>query len=227
MFKLPNNLVKLPNNTAKQLMNKVVARQNGDVSNGMKKFGYQYDLNYGVNIPTLKQIAQTTEPSHEVANFLRQHYNIREALILSSMVDEPDKITHNDTLNILKILSTVELIQQFARNIFAHTKPIPNLFNEELKENNTWTLLCFWSLGWALRLQKSVDEEYINLIIKELEKEEYYKDKPSSMAIQFLMQSVGENTEYNNKILNLAEYLSKNDNSLMQNTGNEYLWINS
>ncbi len=226
-FKLPNNLLKLPNNTAKQLMNKVVAKQNGDVSDGMKKFGYNYELNYGVSIPVLKQIAKTTEPSHEVATFLRQHYNIREALILSSMVDEPEKITHADIPNILNILSTVELIQQFAKNIFAHTPTLPNLFDNQFKSNSTWILLCLWSLGWALRLRRCVDNQYINQVIEALHTDDYYKDKKHSTAINFCIQSIAENEQYSQNIMDLAKYLIKTDNPLMKQTGEEFIWLNT
>lgn len=226
-FSLPNTVLQQPNETAKQLMKKIANRQNGDVSDSMKKLGYNYEINYGVSIPIIKSIAQTTKPNHSVAVLLRQFSNIREALILSSFIDEPQKITPDKTIDICKLITTQELAQQFAKNLFAHVSPIPHLLSPEFNKNNLFYSLCFWSLGWSIKFNKNTDNQYIELIINELKNSIYYTDNTNSIAIQFVMQAIASKSQYTSSINNLTQQLSNSDVPNMVKTAKEYIWLQS
>lgn len=226
-FPLPKNLLELPNETVKKLMKKVAYYQNGDTVNTMKKLGYNYELNYGVSIPQLKLIANTTTPNHTLAVLLRQFFHIREALILSSMLDEPEKITPEKTVEIGKLISYPELAQQFGKNLFAHVSPLPHLLAPDFIGNNMFYALCFWSLAWALKFNKPIDNEYVELVIKELEKPIYYADNTNSEALLFLMQKIGEKNIFEEKINCLVNEMSRSSIRKMLEIAESYLWLKS
>ncbi len=227
-YPLPDKLLQLPDITIKQLMKKVAAYQNGDVSRAMKKMGFNYPINYGVVIPQLRALANHYQPHHSLAIQLRQHSKIREALILSSMLDEPEKIEINEAIEICDIISNIELAEQFAQNLFAH---IPNLifFVRKIEgKSEIFTTLCFLSLGWGLKLKKEFSESDIDWIISKIERFDYLTNDRNARAIQLVMQAISDYSVNSAiKIKNMAVKLSKSDNSLVAKIGDEFLWLNS
>lgn len=224
-FPLPKNLLDLPNETVKQLMKKVALYQNGDTASTMKKLGYNYKLNYGVSIPQLKLIAQTTKPNHTLAVLLRQFYHIREALILSSMLDEPEKISQKKTVEIGKLIIYPELAQQFGKNLFPYVSPLPHLLTPDFTENNMFYALCFWSLAWALKFNQNIDNKYVELVINELENPIYYDDKSNGEVLLFLIQTMGEKNIFAEKINLLIKKMSLSSIPKMMETAEKYLWL--
>lgn len=226
-FPLPKNLLELPNETVKKLMKKVAYYQNGDTVNAMKKLGYNYELNYGVSIPQLKLIANTTTPNHTLAVLLRQFFHIREALILSSMLDEPKKITPEKTIEIAKLISYPELAQQFGKNLFAHVTPLPRLLTPNFVGNKMFYALCFWSLAWALKFDKKIDNQYVELVIQELKKPIYYNDNTNGEALLFLIQKIDEKNIFEEKINSLLKEMRLSSRQKMIEIAEKYLWLKS
>ena len=227
-YPLPYKLLQLPDITIKQLMKKVAAYQNGDVSRAMKKMGFNYPINYGVVIPQLRELANNYEPDHTLAVQLRQHSKIREALILSSMLDEPEKIEINDAIETCSIITNIELAEQFAQNLFAH---IPNLtfFVRKIEgKSEICTTLCFLTLGWGLKHRNKLSENDIKWILSRIENVNYLTNARNARAIQFVMQSISDYSEDSNiKVNKMAVKLSKYDNPAIARIGNEFLWLNS
>ena len=58
---------------------------NGVVSQSMREKGLDYKLNFGIELPRLKEIAARYEKNHEVAQTLWKE-NIRECKILAGML---------------------------------------------------------------------------------------------------------------------------------------------
>ena len=58
---------------------------NGVVSQSMREKGLDYKLNFGIELPRLKEIAAKFEQNHEVAQALWKE-NIRECKILAGLL---------------------------------------------------------------------------------------------------------------------------------------------
>ncbi len=227
-FPLPDELLQLPDVAIKQLMKKVTAYQNGDVSRAMKKMGFNYSINYGVVIPQLRALANHYQPDHALAAQLRQHSKIREALILSSMLDEPQNMTISDALEICNVISNIELAEQFAQNLFAHLPYVASFVKKIEGKSEICTTLCFLSLGWGLKLKKEFTETDIDWILNKIETFQYLTNARNARSIHFAMQAVYDYSDDSaTKIYNLAVKLSKDDNKLVAKIGNEFLWLNS
>jgi len=61
---------------------------------GMARYGIETEKRLGVKIPQMRKIARTLGRDHKLALDLWDT-GIQEAMILASMVDEPDLVTKN------------------------------------------------------------------------------------------------------------------------------------
>lgn len=227
-FPLPDDILQLPDIAVKQIMKQVVHLQNGDVSKAMEKAGYKYDVNYGVSIPQLRDLATKYKPDKAMAIQLRQYANIREALILSSMLDEPNKLTSNEILELCKLITNIELVEQFSRNLFARTNKLIDFCKQIISENETCKTICFMSLGWAIKFKNAFSSSDINWMLEQLNNIDGIEDFKTTKAIMLLMQAISsEMVEMTKEINKMAEKFAKSDNSAIARMGDEFLWINA
>lgn len=227
-FPLPDNILQLPDVTAKQIMKKVFSRQNAGVSRSMKKMGFNYKINYGVTIPQLREIAGNFTPDHALAVQLRTYTDIREALILSSMLDTPELITYDEALLICEHLTTIELVEQYSRNLFAKINNLTDLIRTIISKENLCISLSFMSFGWALKFNISQTIDEIYYMIELIRDNKYAERQQVVRSIKFVMQVISDySEEYNGIITKLAEDFSRSDNSNVAQLGNEYLWLNT
>lgn len=227
-FPLPDNILQLPDITAKQIMQRMVVLQNGDVAKAMKKAGYNYEINYGVSIPQLRNIASQFNPDRALAIQLRNYSNIREALILSSMLDEPNKISIDEALNICEFIDNIELIEQFSRNLFARLNNLVEFSKQLVHINDYYKTICFYSLGWSIKFKNEYSTEDIEWLIAQINIIDRIEDKKIAKSLLFLMQAiVSILPEFKEEINKMAENFSKSDNSAIANIGTEFLWLNA
>lgn len=227
-FPLPNNILQLPNDTAKKIMRKVFARQNVGVSKSMEKMGYNYAINYGVTIPQLKAIASDFKADHALAIELRKFTDIREAIILSSMLDEPSKLSKPEILDICNKINNVELIEQFSRNLFSAIPDIMACLTFLLNKSLMCKSLSLMSFAWALKLGNISNDSDVDFFISEINKTENLNQKELMRPIKFAMQVISDYSEkYNVQITKMAQELSESDNSAVAQLGQDFLWLNT
>lgn len=226
-FPLPNNLLQHPDTTVKEIMKKAAAKQNGEVSRAMKKMGLRYKINYGVTIPQLRDLATRYQPDKSLAVLLRQQIKIREAIILGSMLDEPDKLSLAECVSISELVTNNELVEQYSRNLFAR---LPNVFpfiQEMVKFEETKKALAYRSVGWAIKFGCECNSENMKWLLTQLAETNEVADIQIGSAILFVMQAIDSNQKlYAEQVHNLAEKYSKCDNRILRQFGNEFLWLN-
>ncbi|MBQ9560420.1 MAG: DNA alkylation repair protein [Bacteroidaceae bacterium] len=74
----------------REIKKELRANMNGVASQKMREGGLAYHVNFGVELPRLRQIADEFMPSHEVAQQL-WHENVRESKILAAMLMPVDR----------------------------------------------------------------------------------------------------------------------------------------
>lgn len=67
-------------------------QMNGAVADAMRYYGEKYGLNYGVSLPTLRQIAHQEQPDHTLAQYLYKQ-QVRELRLAALHIAQPEKIT--------------------------------------------------------------------------------------------------------------------------------------
>ena len=80
----------MDNSQLKEIKTQLRMAMNGTASASMREKGLAYKLNFGVELPRLKQIAAQYEKNHELAQALWKE-NIRECKILAGMLQPVDR----------------------------------------------------------------------------------------------------------------------------------------
>jgi 3-methyladenine DNA glycosylase AlkD len=85
----------------------------------LKRFGAASPA-FGVSLPALRALAKRIGQEHELALALWET-GIREARILASLIDEPDRVTENQMDRWAETFDTWEICDQCCQNLFAQT----------------------------------------------------------------------------------------------------------
>lgn len=77
------------------LLGELRRERNGAVADAMSPFGKPYGLNYGVSLPTLRQIARAETPDHDFARYLYVQ-DVRELRLAALYVAQPARVTADE-----------------------------------------------------------------------------------------------------------------------------------
>lgn len=97
-------------------------QMNGDVSASMRKYGYDYKLNFGLMIAQIKALSTRYAPNCELAELLWNE-NTRELKILATMLFPPQACTVEKARLWQKQITNQEIREQLIVNLFQH---LPN-----------------------------------------------------------------------------------------------------
>jgi len=102
----------------KEIRQKIRLSMNGITSDLMTQNGISYKKNYGVAIPRLKEIATAYTPNHDLAQRLWA-LQIRETMILATMLEPYDKFTPEMANNWVEDVDQIEIIELTCMNLLA------------------------------------------------------------------------------------------------------------
>lgn len=77
------------------LLGELRRERNGAVADAMSPFGKPYGLNYGVSLPTLRQIARAETPDHDFARYLYVQ-DVRELRLAALYVAQAERVTADE-----------------------------------------------------------------------------------------------------------------------------------
>ncbi len=103
-----------------EIIEKLKALSNPEAVEGMARFGINPKNTYGVSIPNLRAIAREVGRGHQLAQQLWAS-GIREARILASMVDEPERVTEAQMERWVKDFDSWDVCDQCCMNLFEKT----------------------------------------------------------------------------------------------------------
>ncbi len=209
-----------------EILKKVKRLQNGDVSRSMQKMGIIYNINYGVSIPQLRQLAINYEADNELAGHLL-NLNIREAKILASMLYNVDQLSVIDLMVIGENIDNIELVEQFSRNVFARHPKLYAILPELSQGNNWGKTLAIYAVGWQIKINGLPVNKLVEWAIRQVQALKSSDDAILQRALIFLLQSVASIDEgHRIKMVKFAESLVKNGETSAQLFAQEFLWLN-
>lgn len=94
------------------------ANMNGIASKSMRDKGLDYRINFGIELPRLRDIAQEFEPNHQVAQQL-WHEGVRESKILAGMLMPVENFFPEVADIWVENIDNPEIAQQTVMNLFA------------------------------------------------------------------------------------------------------------
>ena len=149
---------------------KVFLARDGVNADSLRKKGINYKMVYGVPITTLRRIAADYSPNAELANKLWPEDN-RELKILSTMIQDPASFENANQW--VEEIGNLELAEQACMNLFCKLQNAPQLAQQWILSDKSYTLICGFLLYTRLFSQNiSIEGEdavvYFNAIDKAL-----------------------------------------------------------
>ena len=136
-------------------------QMNGAVADAMYYYGANYGLNYGVSLPTVRQIAKDTEQDHDLALYLYKQ-QVRELRLAALYVAESEKITMEELPTWAEGVINSEVAEEMAFALLPRTTILSQIFAEWSQSDNEF--LVYAALMAAARSNIARDTDAIHSI---------------------------------------------------------------
>lgn len=113
--------------------------RNGAVADAMHPVGTPYGLNYGVSLPTLRQLARAEAPDYEFAKYLALQ-DVRELRLAAYHIADPDRLTPEEFSFWAEGIVNSELAEEAAFALLHRIPDFGTLFRLWTAPEMPWTL---------------------------------------------------------------------------------------
>lgn len=200
--------------TIKEIKGQFRLYMNGIASQSMREKGLGYKLNFGIELPRLKEIAARYEKNHEVAQTLWKE-NIRECKILAGML-QPVETFYPEIADIwIEDIHYPEIAELTCMNLFQYLPYASEKAFEWMADEREYFQLCGFMLIAKLlmngnKLNERSEAEFLDQAIVTLESEGVLSQKAAATALKkFAVQS----KENGKKVNRLLSPLTKSEKS--------------
>lgn len=121
-------------------------QMNGAVADSMRYYGEDYGLNYGVSLPTVRQIAKGEERNHPLAIYLYKQ-QVRELRLAALHIADPDLINTESLDFWAEGIINSEVAEEMAFALLRHARALPEIFEIWIESENE--LLAYTALRAA------------------------------------------------------------------------------
>lgn len=139
------------------LLARMRRERNGAVADAMRYYGAAYGLNYGVSLPTIRQIARSEKPNHDFARMLWQQ-DVRELKLASLHIAEPEQLTTNEASWWSTGVVNSELAEETAFALLRHTRYLSEIAAKWL---NAETPFLSYAAMLSIARSPQLTEEWI------------------------------------------------------------------
>lgn len=165
---------------------------NGAVSQSMREKGLVYKLNFGVELPRIKQIAARYEKNHDLAQALWKE-DIRECKILAGLL-QPVESFYPEIADIwIESIHNVEIAELTSMNLFSHLPYAPAKSFQWIADEREFFQVCGFLTIARLLMQKGdmddrAENELLDQAISAFLSGSYHVRNAAAAAIRRFMQ---------------------------------------
>lgn len=134
-------------------------QMNGAVADAMYYYGADYGLNYGVSLPTVRQIAREQEKDHALALYLYKQ-QVRELRLAALHIAQAEAITMEELPTWAEGVINSEIAEEMAFALLPHTTILSDIFTVWSESDNEF--LVYATLMAAARSELARDTNIIN-----------------------------------------------------------------
>ena len=161
---------------------------NGVVSQSMREKGLDYKLNFGVEVPRIKEIAGKFEKNHELAQALWKE-NIRECKILAGMLQPVDTFYPEIADIWIEDMRYPEIAELTCMNLFQHLPYISEKVFQWMADEREYFQLCGYLtmarlLMRGCEMNERAENEFLDQAITSLQGESGRVCRAASTALQ-------------------------------------------
>ena len=131
---------------------------NGVVSQSMREKGLVYKINFGIELPRLKEIAEKYEKDHQLAQALWKE-NIRECKIIATFLQPLDSFIPEIADIWVDDIKNPELVEISCMNLFQHLPYASEKAFEWIASDEEYHQLCGYMLLSRLFMKKATLNE--------------------------------------------------------------------
>ena len=178
---------------------------NGMVSQSMREKGLDYKLNFGIELPRLKEIAARYEKNHDVAQALWKE-NIRECKILAGML-QPVETFYPEIADIwVEDMRYPEIAELTCMTLFQELPYASEKAFEWMADDREYFQLCGFMLMARLlmkgnQLNERAEAEFLDQALTSLQSEELLPQKAAATALRKFAVQSRENSKKINRLL--------------------------
>lgn len=170
---------------------------NGVVSQSMREKGLNYKLNFGVELPRIKNIAAAYEKNHELAQALWKE-EIRECKILAGMLQPVDTFFPEIADIWVENIRNTEIAELTCMNLFQNLPYAPAKTFQWIASEDEYTQVCgFLTIARLLMKKGDMAErpasEFLDQAICAVQSGSYSVRNAAMLAIRKYMQHAEEN----------------------------------
>lgn len=191
--------------TIKEIKGQFRLYMNGIASQSMREKGLDYKLNFGIELPRLKEIAARYEKNHEVAQTLWKE-NIRECKILAGML-QPVETFYPEIADIwIEDMHYPEIAELTCLNLFQYLPYASEKAFEWMADEREYFQLCGFMLLAKLlmngnKLNERSEAEFLDQATAALESEGVLSQKAAATALKKFAVQSKENGKKVNRLL--------------------------
>ncbi len=142
-------------------------QMNGAVADAMYYYGANYGLNYGVSLPTVRQIAREQEQDHDLALYLYKQ-QVRELRLAALHIAQAERVTMEELPTWAEGVINSEVAEEMAFALLPHTTVLAEIFSKWSNSDNEF--LAYAALMAAARSEMARSEATIIAILTILER---------------------------------------------------------
>lgn len=185
---------------------------NGVTSKSMRDKGMDYKLNFGVEVPRLKEIAAKYEKNHQLAQALWKE-NVRESKILAGML-QPVNTFYPEIADIwIEDMHYPEIAELTCRNLFSYLPYASEKAFEWIADEREYFMACGYLVLAHLfmkgqYLNERSENEYLDQVVVALQDEGGFVKRS---AYASLIKYVQQGREQSCKALKALESMKNSD----------------
>jgi len=186
---------------------------NGVVSQSMREKGLEYKVNFGIELPRLKEIAAKFEKNHDVAQALWKE-NIRECKILAGLLQPLDTFYPEIADIWIEDMHYPEIADLTCMNLFQHLPYASEKAFQWIADEGEYSQYCGYMILARLlmrgyEMNERAENELIDQALAALQSEEGMVCRGASAA---LFRYASQRTENARKLLRILQPLADSGN---------------
>lgn len=178
---------------------------NGIASQSMREKGLDYKLNFGIELPRLKEIAARYEKNHEVAQALWKE-NIRECKLLAGMLQPVDTFYPEIAEIWIEDMRYPEIAEQTCMHLFQHLPYASEKAFEWMADDREYFQLCGFMLMARLLmkgnpLNERAEAEFLDQSLATLQTDRLLTQRAAATALKKFAAQSKDNARKVNRML--------------------------
>lgn len=141
-------------------------QMNGAVADAMHYYGAKYGLNYGVSLPTVREIARREGTDHALALYLYKQ-QVRELRLAALHIADPKQVTLSTIEEWAKGVINSEVAEEMAFALLRYVEALPEIFDNWITSQNE--MLAYAALMAAAATAVGRKAEVVESVIDAVE----------------------------------------------------------